>query len=196
MTASKIDTWIQAGYKLLATEGMDGIKIERLAKILTLNKSGFYHYFGTMESYHKNLLRYHIRIAKGIAAEIASCQNIDPDLLLLIVKHKAFFLVESQLLVKGRPTHVDDQVDEAGKIVNEELLPLWRKTDELPEDDSVALAYLNIIRHFFYGQVDAEHINYEFLHKLTVDTKGVMNKVIMDRHISSHYVMSVTPSHS
>ena len=193
MTTSKIDTWIQAGYNLLATEGIDGIKIERLAKILQLNKSGFYHYFGTMESYVKNLLQYHICIAKGIAGEIARCQNIDPDLLLLIVKHKVFFLVESQLLVKRRPAQIDDQIDEAGRIVNEELLPLWRKTNELPHDDSVALAYLNIIRHFFYAQVDAAHINYEFLHKLTVDTKEVMDKVIMERYVSSHQIGSNAP---
>jgi AcrR family transcriptional regulator len=51
MTISKINTWIKAGYKLLGTEGMDGIKVERLARILDLNKSGFYHYFGTMEFY-------------------------------------------------------------------------------------------------------------------------------------------------
>ena len=184
MAASKIDTWIKAGYKLLATEGMDGIRIERLAKILGLNKSGFYHYFGTMEGFVKRLLEHHIDKAKGIACEIANCQNIDPDLLFLIEKHKAFFLVESQLLVKGRPVHVLEEVIEAGKILNKELLPLLRKSSELPDDDSVALAYLNIVRHFFYACIDARHIDYEFLHRLAIDTKGVMDKVIGNQHLS------------
>ena len=129
---------------------MDGIKVERLAKILDLNKSGFYHYFGTMDFYVKSLLQYHVRLATTIASEVANCENIDPDLLLLIVKHKTFFLVESQLLVKSRPAHLDEDVDEAGRILNEVLLPLWRKARDLPEDRAAAMGFLNIMRHFFY----------------------------------------------
>ena len=185
MTLSKIDTWIKAGYKLLGTEGMDGIKVERLAKILDLNKSGFYHYFGTMESYVKSLLHYHVGLATTIASEIAKCQNIDPDLLLLIVKHKTFFLVESQLLVKSRPAHLDEDVDEAGKILNEVLLPLWRKARDLPEDRTAAMGFLNIMRHFVYSRVDPENFNYEFLHALAVETHDVLDK-IMDKHMSWH----------
>jgi len=149
MTVSKIDLWISTGYKLLGTEGMDRIKVEHMAKILVLNKSGFYHYFGNMESYLKCLLQYYVSLARNIASEIARCQNIDPDLLHLIVKRKAFFLVESQLLVKSRPAHIDEDLDEAGRIVNDELLPLWRKIRHLPEDTSAAIGLLNIIRHFF-----------------------------------------------
>jgi len=184
MTRSKIDIWIKAGYKQLGTDGMDGIIIEKLAKILDLNKSGFYHYFGTMEYYVKSLLHYHVKQAKTIASEVAKCNKIDPDLLRLIVKHKGFFLVESQLLVKSRPSHFDENVDEAGKIVNEELLPLWRKVRDLPEDHSAAMGFLNIIRHFYYARMDAENINYGFLHALTVETEDVLDK-IMDKHVSA-----------
>jgi len=191
MTHSKIDTWIRAGYKLLGTEGMDGIKVERLAKILALNKSGFYHYFGTMEAYVKSLLDHHVSLAKNIASEIANCQNIDPDLLLLVVKHKQFFLVESQLLVKSRPAHMDEDLDEAGRIVNEQLLPLWRKTSDIPEDASAALGFLNIIRHFFYARMDGEHIDYEFLHALAVETQDVLDK-IMDRNVSTPHQQGPT----
>jgi len=184
MTLSKIDLWISTGYKLLGTEGMDGIKVERIAKILALNKSGFYHYFGNMESYMKCLLQYHVSMARKISSEIARCQNIDPDLLRLVVKRKGFFLVESQLLVKSRPTHVDEDLDEAGRIVNDELLPLWRKMRHLPEDPSAAIGLLNIIRHFFYARMDGEHINYEFLHALTVETQVILDKT-MARQFSS-----------
>jgi AcrR family transcriptional regulator len=196
MTLSKIDTWIKAGYKLLGTEGMDGIKVERLAKILDLNKSGFYHYFGAMELYIKRMLQYHVGLATTIASEVARCQNIDPDLLLLIVEHKSFFLVEAQLLVKARSSHLDEGVDEAGRIVNDELLLLWRKTCDVPEDSSAALGFLNIIRHFFYARMDPENVNYEFLHGLAVETEGVLHKVIMDKHVSSHNIESSASSNS
>ena len=184
MTLSKVDTWIKAGYKLLGTEGMDGIKVERLAKILDLNKSGFYHYFGSMDSYVKSLLQYHVRLASTIASEVANCENIDPDLLQLIVKHKTFFLVESQLLVKSRPAHIDEDVDEAGRILNEVLLPFWLKTRDLPEDRVAAMGFMNIIRHFFYARIDPENINYEFLHALAVETQDVLDKIMMDKQDS------------
>ncbi len=184
MTHSKIDTWIKAGYKLLGTYGMDGIKVERLAKILDLNKSGFYHYFGTMEAFVKSLLHYHVGLATTIASEVAGCQNIDPDLLRLVVKHKTFVLVESQLLVKSRLANLYDEVDEAGRIINEEILPLWRKTRELPEDDAAAMGFLNIIRHFVYARIDPQNINYEFLRDLAVETQNVLSKIMVDKHVS------------
>lgn len=185
MSTAKIDTWIKAGYELLATEGVEGIKVERLARILALNKSGFYYYFGTMDVLIKKLLQHHIHLAKTVAGELATCGNIDPDLLLLIVKYRTFFLVESQLLVKGRSILQYADVDEAGRIVNDELLRLWGKTRELPEDTSVSLAYLNIIRHFFYARISPENMNYGFLHSLAAETQDVLGKVMMDKHVSS-----------
>lgn len=181
MAASKIETWIKAGYKILGAEGVDGIKIERLARILKLNKSGFYYYFGTMESFLNSLLQYHIRHAQTIATEIGNCNNIDPDLLHLIVKHKGFFLVESQLLAKGKASHIKCDVDEAGLIINKALLQLWQNTGELPGNPTVLLDYFNILRHFIYSRIATETINYEYLHALAVETKGVLEKVSFDR---------------
>ena len=186
MTLSKIDTWIKAGYKLLGTEGMDGIKVERIAKILELNKSGFYHYFGTMERFVKRLLQFHAELATTVASKVAKCESIDPDLLLLIVEHRAFFLVDAQLLVKGRPAQGED-VKKAGRIVNDELLLLWERTGNVPEDSSAALGFLDIIRHFFYARMDAENVSYEFLQGLSAETQDVLSKIMMDKHVSSHH---------
>jgi hypothetical protein len=47
MTNSKktIQGWLDVGYKIFAHEGPEGIQVERLARILGVNKSGFYHFF-------------------------------------------------------------------------------------------------------------------------------------------------------
>ena len=182
MAASKIETWIKAGYKILGAEGVDGIKIERLAKTLKLNKSGFYYYFGTMEFYLKSVLQYHLECAHSIGTEIADCKNIDPDLLNLIVKYKTFFLVESQLLGKCKLPHVRHDVDEAGQIINKAFLQLWQNTEGLSGDPAVMLDYLNILHHFLYSRIATETINYENLHALAVETRAVLEKVISDRH--------------
>jgi AcrR family transcriptional regulator len=194
MNGSKIETWIKAGYKLLGTEGIDGIKIERLARILKLNKSGFYYYFGGMKPYVKSLLQYHVGLAHEVAGEIAKCESIDPDLLLIVVKHKPFFLVESQLAIKCKTAQFIEDCDEASNIINQQLLPLWKKNNDLPEDSTVALAYLNIVRHFFYARIDSENINYEFLHSLTVETRDVLDKVTVEKHISPQNMRDLNPS--
>jgi AcrR family transcriptional regulator len=185
MSRAKAETWIKAGYKILAKEGLEGIKVEPIARSVHLNKSGFYHYFGSMKVYLKNLLEYHVHLAEGMAEEIATCKNVDPDLLYLITRNKSFFLVESQLLVKGRQTDWGIDADKSGKIVGESLVPLWRKATMLPEDPEVAYAYLNIILHFFYARLNSENINYEYLHALAFETTDVLNKVTGDRHVSS-----------
>lgn len=176
MSASKIETWVKAGYKLLGTEGPEGIKIERLARILGLNKSGFYYYFKTMEAFLVHLLEYHVEIAHRVASEIGECETIDPDLLRLMLRQKFFFLVESQLLVRSGLAHAGATADEAGAIITKELILLWRRNNEGPTDAEAAEAYLNIIRHFIYARIDAANITYEFLRDLIDETKKVVEK--------------------
>ena len=196
MTLSKIDTWIKQDISYWQQKGWMESRLNGSLRPLTLINPGFCHYFGTMEFYVKSLLHYHVGLATSIASEVANCQKIDPDLLLLIVKHKTFFLVESQLLVKSRPAHFDEDVDEAGRIVNDELLLLWKKTGNVPEDSSAALGFLNIIQNFFYSRMDPVNVNYEFLHGLAAETVGVLHKVIMDKHVSPHNIEGSASSNS
>lgn len=183
MTQSRIDIWIKTGYQLLGTEGIEGIKIERLAKILNLNKSGFYYYFGTLDSFVKKLIEYHVDMAKTVAGEIAICNNIDPDLLLLVIKHKIFFLVESQLLVKNR--HGILNLDEAGKVINGGLLLVGSKITGVSNDPRVSPALLSMIRHLLYARIDERNLTYEFLHQLSVEAEEVFAQINMGRDLSS-----------
>jgi hypothetical protein len=129
------------------------------------------------------LLDYHVHLAKKVTKEVATCKDLDPDLLLLIIRHKSFFLVESQLLVKCKPVQfLGEDISIAGKVISIELLPLWRKFTQLPEEATAAIAYLNIILHFFYARINSDNMNYEFLHSLTVETQGVLKKVMNEKH--------------
>jgi AcrR family transcriptional regulator len=57
--------WIENGYALFAQDGLDGIQVERLAKMVSLNKSGFYHYFGDRESFLEELMKHHYANSPG-----------------------------------------------------------------------------------------------------------------------------------
>jgi len=161
-----MEEWVKAGYQLLARGEMDGINVERLARVLKANKSGFYYYFGNREEYYKSLVRYHIERAQIVAAQIQQCNTIDPDVLHVIVKEKIFFLVEAQLLVKGKPLKTKVDTSEAGRIITDELVALWRKHNEPFTDLKNALKTADTIRHFFYARLDAQNINYKSLHVL------------------------------
>ena len=62
--------WINAGYQQFALEGLDGILVERMARILNLNKSGFYYYFGDRDFYLEQLLKFHLTQGEGVAVEM------------------------------------------------------------------------------------------------------------------------------
>jgi AcrR family transcriptional regulator len=40
------EAWIKKGYSLLAKEGLSGIQVGSLARMMGVNKSGFYLHFG------------------------------------------------------------------------------------------------------------------------------------------------------
>ncbi|HTF17237.1 MAG TPA: helix-turn-helix domain-containing protein [Chryseolinea sp.] len=173
--ASNIDKWLKVGYELLAAEEIDGINIERLARTLDANKSGFYHYFGTKDEYFKQLIGYHIRRAGVVASEIQRCNAIDPDLLHVVVREKLFFLVESQLFIKGKPLKNKVDATVAGRLVTDEVVALWCRQNETPSSYRVLPGTVNIIRHFFYGRIDAHNVSHKFLHVLVGEIRAMLN---------------------
>ena len=72
--------WATAGYELFANEGLEGIQVERLARILQLNKSGFYHYFADLEGFCQELIQLHRRKIDLLLSEVREDQKARPRL--------------------------------------------------------------------------------------------------------------------
>lgn len=51
-----LDDWVQAGYALLAEEGIEALKIDRLCRRLGVTKGSFYWHFDGMPSYRAALV--------------------------------------------------------------------------------------------------------------------------------------------
>ena len=169
--------WTEEGYSLFAKEGLDGIQVERLARILGLNKSGFYHYFGDLDGYFEELIRLHKRKADLYLLDVADVKSIDPEYLQVVVKHKTSVMFHIHLLRRqNNPSFYKTAqvIDEREDILLQEL---WSEYLGIHEHPDLAIRYFNIVRDMFYARMSHRNMNYPFLHHLMTEARVVMQQL-------------------
>jgi AcrR family transcriptional regulator len=168
--------WTEEGYRLFSREGLDGIQVERLARILGLNKSGFYHYFGDLEGFCSELVSLHKKKVGNFLQEVAETKKLDPDYLYLLIKYSETVIFQVQLtrslnhLFSEASRWVDQKVDTA-------IRRLWSDFIEVPNDSDGGMRYYAIVRDMFYTRISFQNLNYTFLHNLVKDAKAIMNEI-------------------
>src|SRR5687768_4221977 len=144
--AKNLSVWTEAGYDLFAAEGMDGIQVERLARILQLNKSGFYHYFGDLDGYCEELIKLHKKKADLFLADVSTVKSIDPDYLQLLVKYQTGVMFHLQLIrSKDNPLFYKtaEKIDQQEEIL---LGELWSDYLGIHNHPTLAIRYFGIVR--------------------------------------------------
>lgn len=58
MARTTAQTWIQAGFEILAAEGATGLTIDGLCQKLSITKGSFYHHFSSLADYKTQLLAF------------------------------------------------------------------------------------------------------------------------------------------
>jgi len=169
--------WIQAGYKLFAVEGADGIKVERLARILKLNKSGFYHYFSSQDNFFNELFLHHQSAICRMALETQHCKSLDPDYFKLVLKYKLSALVQGQLAKHTKNPSYGSVLKETSRIAEHALLPLWRKAFNLPDDPELVRNHFALFRNAFHARAQFEKLTYQLLHEVMAETNHMMLKI-------------------
>jgi AcrR family transcriptional regulator len=181
----KISVWTEVGYGIFAEEGLDGIQVERLARIVQLNKSGFYHYFGDLEIFIDELLKLHESKADVFFSEIRNVKSIDPEYLRLLVKHKISNMFHLQLI---RSPYNSSFYNVAKKIDEREdalLGDLWSDYLGLNERPDLAMRYFDVVRDMFYARLSFQNFNYSFMHNLMTEAKTVMQQITENRELES-----------
>lgn len=168
--------WIEEGYNLFAKEGLEGIQVERLARILQLNKSGFYHYFGDLEVYCAELLCMHEKKADVYLSEIKRIKTIDPEYLLMISKHKVSILFQMQLIRNKNPTFykIAETIDQNENVI---LRKVWSDYIGFQNNPDLAIRYFNIVRDMFYTRMSFQNLHYPFLHNLMTEAKDLIQQI-------------------
>jgi len=167
--------WIEAGFQLLLREGHEGIQIERLARILKKNKSGFYHYFGTLDNYFKELMRYHSQLANKLIEDTVAAKDFDPGFLNVMVTHKDAVMGHMQLI---RNRHIElfaATFTETSAKIDEALLPLWVRHIEATEQPEAALRYFEMIRDMFFSRISFDSFHYDYLHTIATEAKTIIS---------------------
>jgi AcrR family transcriptional regulator len=177
MERGKQRHWTEEGYKLFAEEGLEGLQVERLARILGLNKSGFYHYFGDLDGFCGDLIRLHEEIVTMFIKDVRKIKTLDPEYLHLLVHHAAIVMFQVQL-VRHKHQHNFYKASETADLrVNPEIHALWSEFLGDYRRSYLALRYYFIVRDMFYTRISFQNLNYPYLHAFVTEAKGVMSQL-------------------
>jgi len=169
--------WTEAGYNLFAREGLDGIQVERLARILQLNKSGFYHYFGDLEGFCMELIELHKKKIDAFVEEVRGIKRLDPDYLHLVITHAKTVMFQVQL-IRSPSDHflyaASEMVDQKVQVA---IRQLWCDYLDIPGDTDLGMRYYAIVRDMFYTRLSFQNLNYTFLHNTVTDAKSIMDEI-------------------
>jgi AcrR family transcriptional regulator len=171
-------TWIEAGYDQFAAEGLEGIQVERLARITGLNKAGYYHYFGDRETFLEKLMEHHLQLAITYTNELKQIRQFDPEYMELLIKYATPLMVTSQLV---RNRH-DELLVRTHQQINEMIDPVLSKlfADFIGHKDHLEFStkYYNQVRYMFHAQITPERINYPYLRDFLYEARDVIQQAI------------------
>jgi AcrR family transcriptional regulator len=171
------EKWIHEGYSLLAKEGHAGIQVERLARIIGVNKSGFYHHFGDRDCYLEELTKHHEGLTKKFINEVTHLKHFDPDYFEVLVEYKDSFFVNMHL---GR-YRVNPKFKEAhnsGRNENEKkILPLWEEYINVTDNHDLAFEIWKVVRDAVFLRLTYNDMNVESINNAINDIKGIFERL-------------------
>ena len=169
--------WTEEGYCLFAKEGLSGIQVERLARILSLSKSGFYHYFGAIEGFCSALVQLHKKKVGEFLQEVAVTKKLDPDYLYLVIKHREVVMFQVQLTRNSSNNSFYAASEIVDQNVSHAVRQLWCDYLDVPVNSDLGIRYYAIVRDMFYTRITFQNLNYTFLHDLVADARTIMNEI-------------------
>ncbi len=169
--------WIDLGYELFSEEGSEGLQVERLARILGLNKSGFYHYFGTMENYILVLLERNQQNIDLFCKGITKLEDFESGYVQLMIDHKNIVLFHIQLSRHRFKKIYYDEFLKSNKKIESFLMPLWANYVGINNNRALAESLYFQVRDIFITRVTPKNLDLDFLIELINEFKNVISKI-------------------
>ena len=124
--------WIETALDVLVTDGIDGVRVELLAKRLHISKSGFYWHFQNRDDLLKNLLDHWTHELTEVISMNPEVRELDP---------------------KSRLIRINEMVHDFGLTRYELSIRQWALRDK---DAARSVRKVNQIRRDFVGKAFSE----------------------------------------
>lgn len=167
--------WLEVGHELFALDGPDGIQVERLARVVGLNKSGFYHYFGSRDIYFEELLSSYNKIIDEYISEILSLKSFE-EYLALMIKYRTTVLFHVQLSRNTDKKIYREIFEKNNQRIEKLVIPLWSAYIQLAQPN-LAHKYFELVRDMFYSRVNQKNLNIEFLQQLGTEAQTFLKQL-------------------
>lgn len=175
---NSVHTWIEAGYSQFAAEGLEGLQVERLARITGLNKSGYYHYFGDKETFLEKLMDYHFLEASTMPEDFRKIQNFDPEFMEVLIKHTPKLMFHNQLVRNRHEKLLEKSYLEVNQMIDPIVSKFFGDFIGLNDQREFTSRYYNQVRDTFYSQITFKRMNYPFLRDFIYEAKDVIQRAI------------------
>lgn len=143
--------------------GLNGLKIEPLAKKVGKSKSSFYHYFAELELFIEALLKLYIQQAYVLDMKLKNANNIKPDSISILLEHKTDLLFSKQLRINNEVLIFVKTSTKAKEIVRDSFILVWAKDLNLKLNQKQLEAIFELALENFYMQINPENFNFEWL---------------------------------
>lgn len=160
---SKQLKWIKTGYTLVATRGISEINVGLLAQEMGSSKSSFYHYFGSLDNFLAELLRFHVEQAEALSIKIQACETLIPDMTHVFVHNGEDILFHKQIRIRRDQPAYRQCFEAAFEKVEDAILDKWIAYLDLAAQPLFARSLLNIIADNFLLRITATTYSYEWL---------------------------------
>lgn len=148
--SSNESKWITSGYGLFGDIGVMALNVEKLSNIVGLQRSSFYHYFGTMEAYEQALLNHHIERYKLIGDIIKDYLTIDDLFNDEVFAHQDALLFQRQLMINQSVSRYKQCSDDARKFTEEKTFELWSEFSETKDRTEEEWNLFRAVRDFYF----------------------------------------------
>lgn len=172
------ELWILKGYEIYAQNGLESLKIERLAKAVGISKSSFYHHFADLECFLENLFNYHFQRFSILAKKEENCKAIHPELINTLIEHKTDLLFHRQLRINRNDKTTETALVKSSQLLGNYGVMLWAKEINLKLTTNQLRGLFEIATDDFYMRINKDNLNAQFLSDYFQNLSRISNQFV------------------
>lgn len=177
--APALNRWLETGYLLFGKEGPEGLHVERMARMLGLNKSGLYHYFGDLDTFIDDLLQMHRNNVKELTEKFRQGRRFDPDFYNVLLSNKPIVLCHMQLVRFRHEKRYPTVYQELNALIDPQIVRLFAPHVGLDDQPDLAARFFDQSRDMFYSRITEENLNEAFLRNLVDEVRGLIRDFLV-----------------